>query len=318
MKAAVIYEPGGPKQLVVTQVPTPTVKPGWSLVKIKAFGINHSEIFTREGASPDVKFPRILGIECVGEIEDTSEATRLPVGQKVVSIMGEMGRAFDGGYAEYALLPNDQIYPVTTELAWSDLAAIPETGYTAFGSMLNLNIQATDRILVRGGTSGVGLTFMNLVKGQFPDIAIEGTTRQLAKSRELLTAGFTEVVEDQDGILQTDTTYDKIFELIGPATLRDTLKHIKERGIVCSTGELGHQWTLDQFDPIMDLPRNSYLTAFSSGDVTSEKLNDLFAYIQKYQIRLKPAKIFKLEDIQQAHLYLESQHSFGKVVIVNA
>lgn len=116
MKAVVIKEAGGPEKLVYQEVPTPKVKPGWSLVKVKGFGINHSEIFTRQGLSPSVKFPRILGIECVGIITETSDENRLPVGQKVISIMGEMGRDFDGSYAEYVLLPNDQIYPITTNL----------------------------------------------------------------------------------------------------------------------------------------------------------------------------------------------------------
>ena len=60
MKAVVIHEAGGPEKLIYEEVPTPTIKPGWSLVKIKGFGINHSEIFTRKGLSPTVKFPRIL------------------------------------------------------------------------------------------------------------------------------------------------------------------------------------------------------------------------------------------------------------------
>ena len=97
MKAIVIYEPGGPEKLLFQEVPTPKVKPGWSLVQVKGFGINHSEIFTRKGLSPSVTFPRILGIECVGVIAGTTDPKRLPVGQKVISIMGEMGRAFDGG-----------------------------------------------------------------------------------------------------------------------------------------------------------------------------------------------------------------------------
>ena len=105
MKAVVIYDPGGPEKLQVTEVPKPDVKPGCSLVRVAGFGINHSEIFTRRGLSPSVAFPRILGIECVGTIEKTTDEKLLPVGKKVVSIMGEMGRAFDGGYAEYALLP---------------------------------------------------------------------------------------------------------------------------------------------------------------------------------------------------------------------
>lgn len=81
-----------------------------TLVKAKGFGINHSEIFTRKGLSPTVQFSRILGIECVGQVVEMTRGD-LQIGQKIVSIMGEMGRAFDGSYAEYALLPNERIYP---------------------------------------------------------------------------------------------------------------------------------------------------------------------------------------------------------------
>ena len=86
MKAVVIYEAGGPEQLRIETREIPKVKEGWTLVKIKGFGINHSEIFTREGHSPSVKFPRILGIECVGEVEETTSPS-LKKGQKIVSIM---------------------------------------------------------------------------------------------------------------------------------------------------------------------------------------------------------------------------------------
>jgi len=76
MKAVKIYQAGGPEQLIYQDVPTPDIKEGWSLVKIKGFGINHSEIFTREGKSPSVQFPRILGIERVFTLEQVPEAHR--------------------------------------------------------------------------------------------------------------------------------------------------------------------------------------------------------------------------------------------------
>lgn len=198
MKAVVVYEAGGPEKLAYTDVPTPKIKEGWSLVKVKGFGINHSEIFTREGKSPSVIFPRILGIECVGVIEKTSDPLLLPIGQKVISIMGEMGRAFDGGYAEFVLLPNAQIYPVTTDLSWEELVTIPETYYTAYGSLQNLQIKPTDRVLVRGGTSGVGIAFLKLLKGKDSKIVVEGTTRKLTKRDSLLAAGFDGVVEETE------------------------------------------------------------------------------------------------------------------------
>ena len=332
MKAIVIHQPGGPEKLCYEEVPTPSVREGWSLVRVRGFGINHSEIFTRKGLSPSVSFPRILGIECVGEIAETTDHARLPVGQKVISIMGEMGRAFDGGYAEYALLPNEQICPVQTDLSWKTLAALPETYYTAYGSLLNLRIgdsvgttidsvkdtgnSVPPRILVRGATSGVGVAFLRLLKGRWPDLAVAGTTRSMKKERQLLEAGFGQVILDAEGVLQTDRQFDRVLELIGPATLRDTFSHVAEGGIVCSTGQLGGQWYLNDFDPIMELPANGYLTSFYSGNVDPARLQSLLDYVPKYGIDPAPERVFSLPQVPEAHAYLESTHSFGKVIVV--
>lgn len=322
MKAIVIHEPGGPEKLCYEEVPTPSVREGWSLVRVRGFGINHSEIFTRKGLSPGVSFPRILGIECVGEIAETTDPARLPVGQKVISIMGEMGRAFDGGYAEYTLLPNEQICPVETDLDWKTLAALPETYYTAYGSLLNLRIGESTadgkepRILVRGATSGVGVAFLRLLKGRWPGLHVSGSTRSMKKDTQLREAGFDEVILDADGVLQTEQKFDRVLELIGPATLRDTFSHVAEGGIVCSTGQLGGQWTLNDFDPIFELPANGYLTSFYSGNVDAARLQSLLDYVQTYGIDPAPARVFSLPQAAEAHAWLESAHSFGKVIVV--
>ena len=316
MKAVKIYQAGGPEQLIYQDVPTPDIKEGWSQVKIKGFGINHSEIFTREGKSPSVQFPRILGIECVGEVAQSSTPA-LAVGQKVASIMGEMGRAFDGSYAEYVLLPNEQIYPVHTDLDWTTLAAIPETYYTAFGSLQQLRIAPQDRVLVRGAGSGVGVAFAQLLKAQFPHVVLHGSTRNPAKATRLQAVGFDEVVTEADGKLQTDQRYDKILELVGPATLRDSFSHINEHGIVCNTGQLGNIWYVNDFDPIIELKNNSYLTAFYSGNVSQAKLDAMFDYIWQFNVKILIERVFTLEQVPEAHRFLQSAAGFGKVVVVN-
>ena len=316
MKAVKIYQAGGPEQLIYQDVPTPDIKEGWSVVKIKCFGINHSEIFTREGKSPSVQFPRILGIECVGEVAQSSTPA-LAVGQKVVSIMGEMGRAFDGSYAEYVLLPNEQIYPVHTDLDWTTLAAIPETYYTAFGSLQQLRIAPQDRVLVRGAGSGVGVAFAQLLKAQFPHIVLHGSTRNPAKATRLQAVGFDEVITEADSKLQTDQSYDKILELVGPATLRDSFSHINEHGIVCNTGQLGNIWYVNDFDPIIELKNNSYLTAFYSGNVSQAKLDAMFDYIRQFNVKILIERVFTLEQVPEAHRFLQSADGFGKVVVMN-
>ena len=316
MKAVVVYKPGGPEQLVYTDVPRPALKAGWSLVRVRAFGVNHSEIFTRQGLSPSVSFPRILGIECVGTVEETTDAVRLPAGQRVVSLMGEMGRAFDGGYAEYVLLPNEQIYPVQSELSWEILAAIPETYYTAFGSLKNLRIEDGYTVLVRGGASGVGIAFLRLMRAQFPHMYIVGSTRRAEQRTRMLAAGYSDVVIEEDGILRTDERYDRILELVGPAVMKDSMKHLARGGILCNTGLLGGKWDLEGFEPIGDLAEDAYLTSFYSGNVREEHLSELFAYIRQYKVPVRPERVFTLSDTAEAHRWLEGRDGFGKAVVL--
>lgn len=258
---------------------------------------------------------RILGIEGVGEIAQTTDPQRLPLGQAVISIMGEMGRNFDGSYAEYALLPNQQIYPVTTDLPWSQLAVFPETYYTTYTSLKNLRPAPGDRYLIRGGTSGVGIAMLNLIRAKDPQAYVAGTSRSLAKAARMKDAGYSTVIKDQNGHLQTAEKFDKVLELIGPVTVKETFTHVNEGGIVCVTGLLGNQWTLEHFDPITDIAPGTYLTGGYSGAVTEEKINELFSYLQRYQVAAKPDRIFALRDLPAAHAYLASGQSMGKVVI---
>ena len=285
-------------------------------MRVRAFGVNHSEIFTRQGLSPSVSFPRILGIECVGTVEETTDAVRLPAGQRVVSLMGEMGRAFDGGYAECVLLPNEQIYPVQSELPWEILAAIPETYYTAFGSLKNLRIEDGYTVLVRGGASGVGIAFLRLMRAQFPHMYIVGSTRRAEQRTRMLAAGYSDVVIEEDGILRTDERYDRILELVGPAVMKDSMKHLARGGILCNTGLLGGKWDLEGFEPIGDLAEDAYLTSFSSGNVREEHLSELFAYIRQYKVPVRSERVFTLSDTAEAHRWLEGRDGFGKAVVL--
>jgi NADPH:quinone reductase-like Zn-dependent oxidoreductase len=316
MKAIVLHEAGGPGNLILEERPTPQVRDGWSLVRVKGFGINHSEIFTRKGLSPTVRFPRILGIECVGVLERSTDPVRLPEGIRVVSIMGEMGRAFDGGYAEYVLLPNEQIYPVSTALSWENLAAVPETFYTAYGAFCNLKVHKETSVLVRGASSGVGIAFLKLLKGKYPDAFVTGTSRKAAKAEKLIRKGFDRILMDRDGSIDEAEKYDRILELIGPKTIRDSLLHLRDSGIICSAGQLGGQWFLEDFDPIMELQNNVYLTTFYSGNVSVEKRKEMFSFIEANHVDVQPEKVFSLEQVPEAHRWLEQSCGYGKCVVV--
>jgi NADPH:quinone reductase len=321
MKAVVLEKPCTAQELAVSEVPIPKVKPGWVLVKVKAFSINRSEIFTRQGDSPSVKLPRIIGIECVGEIADPSDSS-FQKGQRVVSLMGGLGREFDGSYAEYVLIPSNQVYPISNKVEWVKLAAIPEMYYTAYASLFNvLMLKSQDTLLIRGGTSSVGLAALQLAKSI--GTTVISTSRNRTKLELLKQQGADYVLVDNENIQsQLQSIFpqgvNKILELVGTVTLKNSLGMLAEKGILCMTGILGGEWVAENFEPMVDIPSGTYFTQFDSGVNFKEKvLSDLFHHIHQFEIEVPIARVFTLDEISQAHLLMESNTANGKIVVVN-
>ena len=235
MKAWIIHNAGGPEQFQLEDVETPRPREGWVLIRIRAFGLNRSEWFTRIGDSPTVEFPRVLGIECVGEVVDAGGLDMAP-GTTVAAIMGGMGRDFDGSYAEYTLVPDDCVYTIRSQLPWEKLAALPEMLQTTHGSLhTGLEINRAKSLLIRGGTSSIGLATLALAK--HAGLTVGTTTRGPAKIDELKAAGADEVWIDNGEIHQIINTeraqpYDRVLELIGATTLLDSLRCVGRGGIV--------------------------------------------------------------------------------------
>lgn len=250
MKAVVIHEAGGPEVLKLERLPVPTPKSDEVLIKVKAFGLNRSEFFTRQGHSPGVRFPRVLGIEAVGVVENCPNG-RWKVGDRVATCMGGMGRDTDGSYAEYTCVKADNVLPINHDLDWTTLGALPEMLQTAWGSLfIALKLKASDRLLVRGGTSSVGLVAAAIAKNHGCFVA--ATTRNSSKeSAEVLRKNGVDQVIIDDGEVAAqipDSTFDKILELVGTSTLKDSLLCAAPGGIVCMTGILGKlQPQLDKY-----------------------------------------------------------------------
>ena len=180
MKAAITTKAGNPEVIEVQEVDKPKVKTGWVLIKVQAFGLNRSEIFTRRGDSPGVIFPRIQGIECVGVIEEDASGT-YSKGQQVAAIMGGMGRFYDGGYAEYTLAPLEIIFPFKSSLSWDVLGAIPEMFQTVSGSLNQaLEIEKGETLLIRGGSSSIGMLSCQLAKAK--GVTVISTSRNPKKN----------------------------------------------------------------------------------------------------------------------------------------
>ncbi|MBR1769382.1 MAG: alcohol dehydrogenase catalytic domain-containing protein, partial [Bacteroidales bacterium] len=165
MRAIQLHKSCKPEDMILTQVDKPTVKENWILIKVKAFGLNHSEVLLRqfEIDCDYITKPIIPGIECVGEVAQSLDED-FKTGEKVLALMGGMGRSFNGSYAEYCLVPKKNCFHLhSSSLPWISLAAIGETYFTAWGSLFeSLNLQPQDRLLVRGSTSTVGLAAIQI------------------------------------------------------------------------------------------------------------------------------------------------------------
>ena len=319
MKAMVLEKPCSAEEMKIKNVPIPEVREGWVLVKVKAFGINRAEIFTRQGDSPSVKLPRIIGIECVGTVENPSDSS-LKKGDKVFSMMNGMGRKFDGSYAEYILIPKNQVYLLKlSEESWEKLAAYPELYYTAYASLFrSLKLEEGETLLIRGGTGSVALAAVQLAKAI--NVKVAATTRSMSKEQFLKEKGVDEVIIEDEKFDENlrklfPEGVDKVLELIGSPTLKSSLKSVKQGGTVCMTGCLGG-WVINEFEPLDDIISESYLTSFNSTYVNENVVSEMFDFIEKYSIKPEISRVFTLDEISEAHKFLEGNKANGKVVII--
>lgn len=321
MQAAVIHAAGGPDALVLETRPVPVPDADQVLIRVKAFGLNRSELFTRQGHSPNVAFPRILGIEAVGVVE-YAPGGQFANGDVVATAMGGMGRAFDGSYAEFTCVPARQVQRLETDLPWDTLGALPEMLQTAWGSLFKaLQLKPGDRLLVRGGTTSVGLAAAAIAKKHGACVA--ATTRNPSSERLLRDNGADQVFIDTGQIAaQVREVFpggvDKVLELVGTVTLRDSLRTARSQGIVCMTGMVGNQWSFDQFSPMDTIPTAVALTTYAgdSDDFLRTPLQTLVDQIAAGSLRVQVGRTFRLGEIVQAHRCMEENKAGGKIVVL--
>lgn len=323
MRAAVVRLPGGPEALQIEEAPLPETPTGWIRICVKAIGLSRSEVYARRGEYPEVSFPRVLGTECVGIVDESADPA-LPVGSVVVALMGGMGRLYDGCYAEYVVAPSAHVLPVISSLPWEVLAALPKSYLTAYQALETLDLRAGQTLLIRGGTSSVGLCALTLANEL--GVRVITTTRQQDKVAALTAAGASAVLLDtgslEEAVRQAEPEgVSAALELVGARTLRDSLLTVAPKGVLCYMGVLGDQSALDDFHPLGDIPSGVRLTTYASrATIDAAHCAGLLQQIVdgaapgRYPTHLD--RVFPFDQLAEAHRYMEENRATGKVVVM--
>lgn len=320
MKAVQLDAPGPPEALHIRELPLPQAPPGWVRIRIEAFGINRSELHLRLGFATNVTFPRVPGIECAGVIDDPT-TTAFAEGQKVVSMMGGMGRQFDGGYAQFTIVPASQVIPVDTDLPWEIIGAVPEMLQTAYGSLTTgLDLRAGQTLLIRGGTSSVGMAAATLATQM--GVKVMATTRRHERLEALAQHGVDHPLLD-DGAVATAVRalmpegVDAVLELVGTTTLPDSLRATRVHGTVCFTGMVSDAWTVREFYPIGYIPTGVRLTAYGgeASDLPRAVLQQYLDDAAAGRVSVPIHRVYELDEIADAHRTMETNAAVGKMVV---
>jgi NADPH2:quinone reductase len=323
MRAIVIKNYGGPEVLSIEDRPDPKPVSGQILIEVKAFGVNQAETHMREGTWPEAT--EISGIECAGVVRADPDGALVP-GQKVVAFMGGMGRSINGSYAELTRVPATNVMPVKTELPWEGLAAIPEAYATAWTALFgNLDLKAEQSIVIRGATSALGQAAVNIAV--HAGARVIATTRNPKRAEGLELLGAKEVVLESPDLAKRvrerhPQGVDAVFELVGNSTVLSSLTMVRRHGRLCLAGFLGGPDPIPAFMPMMQLPSGVHFSFFGSFVLGSKAfptseipMQTIVERVERGIYKAKPARVFRFEEIRDAHRLMEASAANGKIVV---
>ncbi|KAB5551347.1 chaperonin 10-like protein [Coniochaeta sp. 2T2.1] len=322
MQAIVITAFGGPEVLQHQTLPKPSPVPGDVLIHVKAFGLNHAEIHMRKGEWDE--WDPISGLECVGVVDACPGGGFTP-GEKVVAVMGGMGRNRPGGYAEFVNVPATNVVKVETALEWERLAVVPEVYSTAWTCLFSiLELKRGERILIRGATSTIGQAAVHLAVDA--GAAVTATTRQEGRFGMLRGMGAVDVKVERDGLGEQfeggAPGFDKVLNLIGNRVLVESIALARAGGRVLQAGWLGGLAPVKDFNPMLQMESGVHFSLFHSKMLGSPAfplsgipLQEIVDKIDRGAWDARPSHVFEYGDIHDAHRMLDSQAAGGKVVV---
>jgi NADPH:quinone reductase-like Zn-dependent oxidoreductase len=323
MKAILRSSFGGPEVLTVREHPAPQAEPGDVLIEVKAFGINHAELHMRRGEWPEAA--AVSGIECAGLVR-ACPGGEFGVGERVVALMGGMGRTRGGSYAQLTSVPVSNVVAVNTDLPWEELAALPESYATAWACLHgNLELKTGQTLLIRGATSALGQAAVNIAV--HAGARVLATTRRRERFAALRALGAEQVLAEGPDLSPqvreiVPAGLDAVLELVGNSTLLDSFAVVRPGGRLCLAGFLGGLAPLSDFNPLLQMPSRVHFSFFGSfvfgtpGFALSDiPLAQLVQRAASGGYHAKPARVFAFADIASAHRLAESGEANGKLVV---
>jgi putative PIG3 family NAD(P)H quinone oxidoreductase len=326
MKAVYVREFGGIENLEMREVENPPKPSGKEvLVKVKASALNRADLLQRRGLYPAPKgFPeRILGLEFAGEVAETGEnVSDFKTGERVFGITA------GGAQAEFLLSDASLLARIPENLTFSEAAAVPEAFITAHDAMFTLGeLQEGETLLIHAVGSGVGLAALQLAKAR--NIKTIGTSRTADKLEKCEEFGLDEAISVSDETNFAEIIKEKnqgkgvdvILDLVGAKYLRANLESLNLKGrliLVGTTGgakaELNYGLVMSKRLRIIGTVLRSRPTAEKAA-ATQKFAAEVVPLLASGKIKANIDKIFKFDEIREAHEYLESNTSFGKVVL---
>jgi NADPH2:quinone reductase len=324
MRAIVLEKFGGLDSLVYKDLPDPEPRAGHVVIEIKAFGLNHAEMHMRRGEWAEAA--EVSGIECVGLVK-SCPGGEFPIGAKVAALMGGLGRTINGSYAEQTRAPASNVALIESDLPWAELAAIPETYATAWTCLFrNLEIVEGQTLVIRGATSSFGQAALNIAVNA--GVRVIATTRSETRFGMLEKLGAMRVEREGPDLskrIAETKRLDAVLDLVGNSTILDSLAMLRRGGRACLAGWLGGLAPIADFNPLLQMASGVYLTFFASFvfgtpgfPLSDVPLQDIARQVAAGRLKAKPARVFRFEEIREAHRVMEANEAGGKMVVVHS
>jgi putative PIG3 family NAD(P)H quinone oxidoreductase len=328
MKAVYIKEFGAAENLEIREVEN-LQKPQKTevLIRVKAAGLNRADILQRKGFYPAPKgFPeRILGLEFAGEVFETGETVKnFKIGDRVFGITA------GGAQAEFLLTEESLLAKIPENLSFIEAAAIPEAFITAQDAIFTQgNLKTGETLLIHAVGSGVGLAALQLANAR--KIKTIGTSRTLDKLKKCeefgLDAGILTETNPKEfaELIQYKTEekgVDVILDLVGAAYFAANLESLAIKGrlilVGLTSGAIVSEFNLGKILSKRARIIGTVLRSRSTrekAEANAEFIKEVVPLFASKKLTPNIDRVFKLEEIKKAHEYLESNESFGKVVL---